>query len=77
MARSLDVNGWTLLISSRYVTNEAPTSFWRAAVHVVPQGGGAPRYTAESYALHATQEEAERVAEGLGNDWAWANNVDA
>lgn len=77
MALSLDVNGWTLVISSRYVTNEAPASFWRAAVHVVPQGGGAPMYTAESYARHTAQEEAERVVEGLGTDWAWANNADA
>ncbi|MCW0447213.1 hypothetical protein [Xanthomonas sacchari] len=73
MARSLDVNGWTLVISSRHVTDEAPTSFWRGVVHVVPQRGGAPRYTTESYALHRTQEEAERVVEGLGTDWAWAN----
>lgn len=70
MARSLDVNGWTLVISSYFVTNEGPVAFWRAAVHVVPADGGAPKHTTESYARHATQEEAERVVEGLGAEWA-------
>lgn len=71
------VNGWHLDVDSQPVKDEGPTMFWRAEVEVWLEGSDAPSFKEHTMARHTSQEEAERIAEDLGADFAWAHNPPA
>lgn len=70
------VSGWHLDVDSQRITDEHPMPFWRAEVQVWREGDDAPAYRDHTLAHHATQAEAERIAEGLGADYARAHPLD-
>jgi len=68
------VNGWHLDIVSHSIEDQGPPMFWRAEVQVFLEGSDTPVFKDHTIARHASQVEAERIAEGLGTDFANANN---
>lgn len=70
------VSGWHLDIDSQHITDEGPIPFWRAEVEVWREGDDAPAFRDHTLAHHDSQEEAERIAEGMGADYARAHPLD-
>ncbi|WP_395760175.1 hypothetical protein [Stenotrophomonas maltophilia] len=70
------VSGWHLDIDSQYIAEGRPLPFWRAEVEVWREGDDAPAFRDHTMAHHASQDEAERIAEGLGTDYALAHPLD-
>jgi len=70
------VSGWHLDIDSQRITDEGPVPFWRAEVQVWREGDDAPAFRTHTQALHASQEEAERIAAGMGADYACAHPLE-
>lgn len=70
------VSGWHLDIDSQLIDQGKPFPFWRAEVEVWREGDDAPAFRDHTIAHHASQDEAERIAEIMGADYARAHPLD-
>jgi len=68
------VNGWHLDIESQQVTDEGPIPFYRAEVEVWREVKAALAFKGHTIARHATRDEAERIADQMGADFARAHD---